>query len=193
MQEQSKYKLKQGATIWLTGLSGAGKSTLTKALAEEFKGVAIEVLDGDEIRAHLSRDLGFSREDRIKNIERIAFLAGKLSKHGVLVLVPVIAPYEEARALARSLSDLYLEIYVKADLNTVQARDVKGLYKKATAGEIQNFTGLSDPYEEPENPDLIVKTDENSITECKDKIVAKLLSSNIVENYHFVPKLKELL
>ncbi len=176
----SKYKLNKGVTVWLTGLSGAGKSTLTKAVYDELQGINLEILDGDEIRAHLSRDLGFSKEDRCKNIERIAFLAGKLSKHGVLTLVPVIAPYAEARALARSLSEDFLEIFIKADLKTVEARDVKGLYKKANSGEIKNFTGLDDPYEEPKNPDLIVQTDKNSIDECKEMIVDLLIGRNYI-------------
>ena len=164
----------------MTGLSGAGKSTLTHALAKELAGIELEILDGDEVRAHLSRDLGFSREDRMTNIERIAFMAGKISKHQTLVLVPVIAPYREARALARSLSDRFIEIYVKADIATVKQRDVKGLYKKAEAGEIQNFTGLSDPYEEPENPEIIVETDKSSIESCVQQIIQKLINYNII-------------
>ncbi len=179
----SKYKLNRGCTLWLTGLSGAGKSTLTDALVQELATLELEVLDGDEIRKHLSRDLGFSKEDRLVNIERIAFLAGKISKHGVLVLVPVIAPYQEARTIARSLSEDYVEVYVKADLTTVKNRDVKGLYKKALNNEIKNFTGISDPYEEPVNPEIIVETDKNSIKECRDIIIKYLLEQQfIVEN-----------
>ncbi len=176
----SKYKLKQGCTLWLTGLSGSGKSTLTEALAKELSGIELEVLDGDEIRSHLSRDLGFSREDRFTNIERIAFLAGKISKHGVLVLVPVIAPYREARSHARSLSENFVEVYIKVDLETVKSRDVKGLYKKALNNEIPNFTGVSDPYEEPENPDVIVETDKFSIDECRDIIISFLIKANFL-------------
>jgi adenylyl-sulfate kinase len=182
-KNSSKYKLNKGCTLWLTGLSGAGKSTLTEALAKEFAGIELEVLDGDELRAHLSRDLGFSREDRFTNIERIAFMAGKISKHNVIVLVPVIAPYKEARAMARSLSDNYIEVYVKADLETVKTRDVKGLYKKALNNEIKNFTGVSDPYEAPENPEITVETDKNTIDECVKTIISYLVkNSYIVEN-----------
>ena len=153
---QSNTKLKQGLTCWFTGLSGSGKSTVASAVAKELKekypDLKIEILDGDEIRENLCKDLSFSKEDRMTNIQRIAFLAGKISKHGVLVLVPVIAPYKEARDKARMLSENFCEVYVKASIEEVTKRDVKGLYKKALAGEIKNFTGISDPYEEPENP-----------------------------------------
>ncbi len=176
----SKYKLNKGCTLWLTGLSGAGKSTLTEALVKELAGLELEVLDGDELRAHLSRDLVFSREVSFTNIDPIAFLAGKISKHRVLVLVPVIAPYKEARALARSLNDNYIEVYVKADLETVKSRDVKGLYKKALNNEIKNFTGISDPYDEPENPEIIVETDKNTIDECAQTIISYLVSNNYI-------------
>ena len=173
MVTHSKLKLNKGLTLWLTGLSGSGKSTITRALVTKLQdpGLALEVLDGDEIREHLCKDLGFSKEARFTNIERIAFLAGKISKHGVLVLVPVIAPYTEARALARSLSENFVEVFVKADINIVIARDVKGLYKKALAGEIKNFTGISDPYEEPENPEILIETDKSSIEESVNKII----------------------
>jgi adenylyl-sulfate kinase len=179
-----KYKLKKGLTLWLTGLSGSGKSTLAKALSEKLRNqIPLETLDGDEIREHLSKDLGFSREDRFTNIERIAFLAGKISRHGVLVIVPVIAPYEEARKKARSLSENFFEIYIKTDLKTVITRDVKGLYKKALNKEIENFTGVSDPYEEPQNPDLIIDTRELSIEESVEKILGELKNkAYLVEN-----------
>lgn len=185
MSVKNKIQVKEGLTLWLTGLSGAGKSTITEALVEKLKKenaeLALEVLDGDEVREHLCRDLGFTKEDRFKNIERISFLAGKISKHGVLVLVPVIAPYKEARVMARSLSKNFAEVFVKADIETVKNRDVKGLYKKAIAGEIKNFTGISDPYEEPENPEILVETDKNSLEECVDKIYQYLLSEGYLE------------
>lgn len=173
------YKLNTGLTLWLTGLSGAGKSTITQALINRLNSsdpnLALEVLDGDEVREHLCKDLGFTKEDRFTNIERIAFLAGKISKHSVLVIVPVIAPYKEARAAARSLSKNFVEVFIKASLDTVINRDVKGLYKKALAGEIQNFTGISDPYEEPENPEILIESDKLSIEESVDKIIDFLL------------------
>jgi adenylyl-sulfate kinase len=177
-------KTNQGLTLWLTGLSGSGKSTITQALYERLKNdypkLAIEVLDGDEVREHLCRDLSFSKEDRFTNIERIAFLAGKLSKHGVLVLVPVIAPYKEARAMARSLSDNFAEVFVKASIDTVTKRDVKGLYAKALAGEIQNFTGISDPYEEPENPEILIETEKLTVDESVNKIILFLEKKGVI-------------
>ncbi len=183
MATHSKLKLNQGITLWLTGLSGAGKSTITEALVTKLQELdeqfPLEVLDGDEIREHLCKDLGFTREDRFINIERIAFLAGKISKHRVLVLVPVIAPYKEARELAKSLNENFVEVFVKANIETVIKRDVKGLYKKALAGEIKNFTGISDDYDEPENPDILIETDKLSI----DESVAKILDYLVEKNY----------
>lgn len=152
----------EGLVLWFTGLSGSGKSTLTEALRERLydEGFDCEVLDGDLVRPYLSQGLGYSREDRLLNCKRIAFVASLLAKQGALVLVPVIAPYEEARQTSRQLiGPAYKEIYVKASLDTVIKRDPKGLYKKALAGEIEQFTGVSDPYEAPEQPDLVLDTD----------------------------------
>jgi adenylylsulfate kinase len=178
---QSKTKLKQGLTCWFTGLSGSGKTTVSNAVAkkikEKYPEIKLEILDGDEIRENLCKDLGFSKEDRLINIQRIAFLAGKISKHGILVLVPVIAPYKEARDKARSLSENFCEVFVKASIEEVTKRDVKGLYKKAIAGEIKNFTGISDPYEEPENPDLIINTEEEDLETSVEKVL-NYLSTN---------------
>jgi adenylylsulfate kinase len=178
---QSNTKLKKGLTCWFTGLSGSGKTTVTFALAkkiqEKYPNIKIEILDGDEIRENLCKDLSFSKEDRMINIQRIAFLAGKISKHGVLVLVPVIAPYQEARDKARALSENFCEIYVKASIEEVTKRDVKGLYKKALSGEIKNFTGISDPYEEPKNPDLIINTEKETLDESVEKVL-NFLSTN---------------
>jgi adenylylsulfate kinase len=182
----NKTKLKQGLTCWFTGLSGSGKTTVTYALAKKIKEInpeiKIEILDGDEVRENLCKDLSFSKEDRMTNIQRIAFLAGKISKHGVLVLVPVIAPYKEARAKARALSENFCEIYVKASIEEVTKRDVKGLYKKAIAGEIKNFTGISDPYEEPENPDLLIDTEKEELQESVEKVLNFLSTKGYVEN-----------
>jgi adenylylsulfate kinase len=178
---QSNTKLKQGLTCWFTGLSGSGKSTVASAVAKELKekypDLKIEILDGDEIRENLCKDLSFSKEDRMTNIQRIAFLAGKISKHGVLVLVPVIAPYKEARDKARMLSENFCEVYVKASIEEVTKRDVKGLYKKALAGEIKNFTGISDPYEEPENPELLINTEKEDLSASVEKVL-NYLSTN---------------
>lgn len=185
--KKMKYKLKKGLTLWLTGLSGAGKSTISEALIGKLtknnKEFPLELLDGDEIRDNLNQGLSFSKEDRFTNIKRIAFLAGKLSKHGVLVLVPVIAPYEEARQMARSYSKNFIEIFVNASLEKVEERDVKGLYAKARSGEIENFTGISDPYEAPLNPDIELNTDKESISESVEKILNKLIEKGYVENF----------
>lgn len=182
---QNKYKLEKGLTLWLTGLSGAGKSTITdnlfKLLKDSSPDLELEVLDGDEIREHLCKDLGFTKEDRFKNIERIAFLAGKISKHKVLVLVPVIAPYKEARDMARSLSGNFCEVFVKASLDTVIQRDVKGLYKKALNNEIKNFTGVSDPYEEPEKPEILIESDKLSIDDSVSKIIDYLVQNQYLK------------
>ena len=178
METKSKYKLKQGLTLWLTGLSGSGKSTIATALSKELLGINFEILDGDEVREHLTKELGFSKEDRLTNVDRIAFLAGMLSKYNVLAIVPVIAPYKEARNNARSLSKNFVEVFVKAGIETVKDRDVKGLYKKAISGEIKNFTGISDPYEEPENPDILVNTEKESIEESVNKILEYLINND---------------
>ena len=172
---QTQKQTQKGLTCWLTGLSGSGKTTVSYAVAQELKKInhdlKIEILDGDEIRENLCKDLGFNKEDRLTNIQRIAFLAGKISKHGVLVLVPVIAPYQEARQKAKELSENFCEVFVKASINEVSKRDVKGLYKKALAGEIKNFTGISDVYEEPKNPDLVLDTENESLEESVAKLI----------------------
>ena len=186
LKKKMKYKLKKGLTLWLTGLSGAGKSTVSEALIGKLtknnKEFPLELLDGDEIRENLNQGLGFSKEDRFTNIRRIAFLAGKISKHKVLTVVPVIAPYEEARKMARSYSKDFIEVFVNASLEKVEERDVKGLYAKARSGEIKNFTGISDPYEAPSNPDIELNTDKESIGESVEKILNKLIEKGYVEN-----------
>lgn len=186
----TSLKLNQGLTLWLTGLSGSGKSTIAQALYSELsshENIKLEILDGDEIREHLCKDLGFTREDRLTNIERIAFLAGKISKHGVLVIVPVIAPYKEARDKARSLSENFIEVFIDTSLDEVIKRDVKGLYKKALVGEIKNFTGISDPYEVPENPDIKIKTELSSVSESVSCIIQYLQQQNYLANSSSAP------
>lgn len=178
-----KYTLNQGLTLWLTGLSGSGKSTIAEALKEKLSGdLALELLDGDALREHINKDLGFSKEDRLVNIERVSYIAGLISKHGVLVIVPVIAPYKEARDKARSLSDNFVEVFVKASIDTVKERDVKGLYKKALSGEIKNFTGISDPYEEPENPEILIETEKLSVEESVNKIIDYLVNNKYIRS-----------
>jgi len=170
--------LNQGFTVWLTGLSGAGKSTIAERLAPELaaRGCSVEVLDGDEVRTHLSKGLGFSREDRDTNIARISFVASLLVKHGAAVITAAISPYTQARAEARKrIGDAqFVEVFVRCSLDELVRRDVKGLYKKAIAGEVQHFTGVSDPYEAPENPDVVVDSEVESVEESVGKILTEL-------------------
>lgn len=170
----------RGFTIWFTGLSGAGKTTLTNAIVPQLRarGALIETLDGDEVRANLSKGLGFSKEDRDTNIRRIGYVSRLLARNGVGVIAAAISPYREIRDEVRGWIEadgaVFLEVFVKASLDTLVGRDVKGLYKKALAGEIKQFTGVSDPYEEPINPDLVVETDRETIEESVTKILTKL-------------------
>jgi len=162
-----------GQVLWFTGLSGAGKSTiaieLEKMLIDE--GKAVYRLDGDNIRSGLNRDLGFTPEERDENIRRVAELAALFKDAGLITLVSFISPYQEKRDFARQRvgDDYFQEIYVKADIETCEKRDPKGLYEQARRGEIDNFTGISAPYEEPENPELVLDTEELSVLECAEK------------------------
>ncbi|MBA2681480.1 MAG: adenylyl-sulfate kinase [Ktedonobacteraceae bacterium] len=166
-----------GFTIWFTGLSGAGKSTLSEAIAQRLSqhGRNVEILDGDEVRTHLSKGLGFSREDRDTNIKRIAYVCSLLTRNGVICISAAIAPYEEAREWARQQIGNFVEVYVKCPIDVCRQRDVKGLYKLVDEGKVKNFTGVDDPYEEPENPDLVVETDKETIEESLTRIFAKLV------------------
>lgn len=172
-----------GAVVWLTGLSGAGKTTLARAVVEKLSRPC-EVMDGDEIREFLSEGLGFSKEDRDTNSHRIGFVARLLAKHGVVVFVASIAPYRDTRAelaeRSKKAGHAFVEVYVHAPLEVVADRDVKGLYKKALAGKIDHFTGVSDPYEPPEHPDLTIHTHEEELDESADKLIALLTSKNLV-------------
>jgi adenylylsulfate kinase len=165
-----------GFTIWFTGLSGAGKSTLAEVMKQRLseRGHNVEVLDGDEVRTHLSKGLGFSKEDRDTNIKRIAFVAKLLTRNGVATISAAIAPYREARVWARQEIGHFVEVYIKCPLEVCRQRDVKGLYKLVDEGKIKNFTGVDDPYEEPENPEVVVETDKELIEESVQKIFAKL-------------------
>jgi len=175
-----------GFTLWLTGLSGAGKTTLTNALVPHLRarGVKIEVLDGDEVRANLSKDLGFSKEDRDTNIRRIGYVSRLLARNGVGVIAAAISPYLEIRNEVRRAIEAdgaaFVEVFVKSPLNVLIARDVKGLYKKALVGEIEQFTGVSDPYEEPINPEVVVESDRETVEESVAKILAKLDELNLL-------------
>ncbi|HEY7333726.1 MAG TPA: adenylyl-sulfate kinase [Bryobacteraceae bacterium] len=167
---------RKGAIVWFTGLSGSGKSTLAQAVFERLTAQVrpVEILDGDIVRTHLSKGLGFSREDRMENIRRIAFVGNLLARHGVIVLVPVIAPYRSIRDEVRRTSHAYIEVYVNAPLEICEKRDPKGLYRRARAGEIANFTGLDDPYEEPESPEVECRTHHDGVEACAEQILEKI-------------------
>ena len=166
----------KGVTVWFTGMSGAGKTALAIPLAEELRrrGLKVERLDGDIVRQSLTRDLGFSKEDRDKNIERVTFVAKLLTRNGVAVLCSFISPYRAVRARTRQEIGNFVEVYCYAPLETLIERDVKGLYKKALAGEIENFTGISDPYEPPEDPEVTIDSSRETIEESLSKILRKL-------------------
>jgi adenylyl-sulfate kinase len=165
-----------GFVLWMTGLSGAGKTTIALILEEELeaRGLKIERLDGDIVRESLTRDLGFSKEDRTKNIERITFVAKLLSRNGVGCICSFISPYQSVRDYVKNNTTNFLELFIDAPLDVVIDRDVKGLYKKALAGEIPNFTGISDPFEPPENPDIHIRTDRQTPHESAAEIIAQL-------------------
>lgn len=174
----------QGVTLWFTGLSGAGKTTICRRLLTELKkrNVKVELLDGDVVRQQLTKDLGFSRRDRLTNIERVAFVADLLCKHGVIVLAAFISPYREMRDYARQAITSFREVYVKCPLETCVKRDVKGLYRKAIKGEIPKFTGISDPYEPPLSPDLVLDTERETVEESVRKVM------RFLEEQQFIPK-----
>jgi adenylylsulfate kinase len=177
----------EGFILWFTGLSGAGKSTLATALRVRLSAERpVEVLDGDEIRTFLSAGLGFSKEDRDTNIRRIGYVARILARNGVVAIGAAISPYRDARREVHRLAVKegipFLEVYAHAELDALIERDVKGLYKKAIAGTIDHFTGISDPYEPPEYPDVIVETDRESVEESIAKILAALCDRGLVES-----------
>ena len=169
-----------GFTVWFTGLSGAGKTTLAQRLVSELgsRRIKVEVLDGDEVRTNLSEGLGFSKADRDRNIRRIGYVSRLLSRNGVGVITAAISPYREVREEVRQSIEndgaQFIEVYVKCPINVLAERDVKGLYRKALAGEITQFTGVSDPYEEPLDPELVVETDRESIDQSMERIIAEL-------------------
>lgn len=178
--------MKKGFTLWFTGLSGAGKSTLSDHVAAVLTecGYKVELLDGDEVRTHLSKGLGFSKEDRDTNIRRIGWVTKTLCKHGVVAITAAISPYRdvrnEVRAWVESTGAGFVEIYVKCPIEVLTERDVKGLYTKALAGEIKNFTGVSHPYEEPTNPDVVVDSSRETVEQGVRKITATLAALGYV-------------
>ena len=165
-----------GVTIWLTGLSGAGKSTIANALVDHLRaqGKKVELLDGDVVRTNLSKGLGFSKEDRDTNIRRIGFVANLLTRNGVVALVAAISPYRAVRDEVRETIGQFVEVHVDASLDELVRRDVKGLYEKALRGEIENFTGVSDPYEPPVAPEVHIDTEAETVEESVAKVIAKL-------------------
>ena len=171
--------MNNGFTLWFTGLSGAGKSTIAEIVGPRLEdaGRVVEYLDGDVVRTHLSKGLGFSKEDRDTNIERIGWVASRLTRNGAAVLVSAISPYEETRQKARKLVEEhggFVEVFVEASVEECARRDVKGLYEKAFAGEIKEFTGVSDPYEQPSAPELVLHTEGESPEESAERVLAKL-------------------
>ena len=168
-----------GFTLWVTGLSGSGKSTIAHLVGPELdrRGHFVEYLDGDTVRTHLSKGLGFSKEDRDTNIERIGWVASRITRQGGAVIAAAISPYEETRAKARGLVEefgSFVEVYVKASVGECARRDVNGLYAKAFAGEIKGFTGVDDPYEEPQSPEVVVDTETSEPEEAAALVVARL-------------------
>ncbi|MBL9015045.1 MAG: adenylyl-sulfate kinase [Myxococcales bacterium] len=186
-EREPKNRATDGFILWFTGMSGAGKSTLSAAVASQLDGERrIEVLDGDEVRTHLSKGLGFSREDRDTNVHRIAFVARTLAAHGVGVITAAISPYAETRRAVRALAEerglAFIEVHAHSSLEALVARDVKGLYEKALAGEVTHFTGVSDPYEAPESPDVRVHTDVETIEQSTAKIIEALRARGLVRS-----------
>jgi adenylylsulfate kinase len=174
-----------GFTLWFTGLSGSGKTTIAHLVGPELdrRGLVVEYLDGDNVRMHLSKGLGFSKEDRDTHIERVGWVASRLTRQGGAAITAAISPYAETRQQARDWVEpvgTFVEVYVKASVDECARRDVKGLYEKAFKGEIKEFTGVSDPYEEPANPELVVDTEEHSAEECAALVVAKLEELGLV-------------
>jgi adenylyl-sulfate kinase len=174
-----------GFTLWFTGLSGAGKTTIAHLVgpAIEERGPIVEYLDGDTVRTHLSKGLGFSKEDRDANIERIGWVAARLTRHGAAVIASAISPYAEARSHARALVEEFgpfVEVFVDVSLDEATRRDTKGLYEKALRGEIKGFTGVDDPYEAPEDPDIRIDTDNESPEESADRIVTLLEERGLI-------------
>src|SRR6478752_3894408 len=174
-----------GFTLWFTGLSGSGKSTIAHLVGPELdrRGLVVEYLDGDNVRTHLSKELGFSKEDRDTHIDRVGWVASRLTRQGGAIITAAISPYEDTRRLARERVEevgTFVEVYVKASVDECARRDVKGLYEKAFKGEIKEFTGVSDPYEEPSSPELVVDTEQHSAEESAALVVAKLEELGLV-------------
>jgi adenylyl-sulfate kinase len=179
--------MRNGFTLWFTGLSGAGKTTIAEIVGPELerRGRIVEYLDGDAVRQHLSKGLGFSKEDRDTNIERVGWVASRITRQGGAVIVSAISPYAETRATAREMVEEFgpfVEVHIDSSVDACAERDVKGLYAKAFAGEIKEFTGVSDPYEAPESPELRVDTESMTPEESAELILGKLAELGLVED-----------
>jgi adenylyl-sulfate kinase len=172
----------KGFCLWFTGLSGSGKSTLSRMLEPELRkrGCKVEILDGDEVRENLSKGLGFSKEDRDTNIRRIGYVAKLLSRNGVICMTAARSPYEEVRTQCRNMIGSFVEVYAECSVEELTRRDVKGLYAKAISGEIKNFTGVSDPYEAPENPEIKINSEEQNPEESLKLILNYLESQGLI-------------
>lgn len=173
---KQQFSLLKGVTIWFTGLPSSGKSTIARILERRFRqdGIKCELLDGDVVRTNLSKGLGFSREDRDANIKRIGFVAHLLTRNDVIAIASAISPFREARDYNRRLIGNFVEVYVKCPVDECEKRDVKGLFKKARAGEIKGFTGVDDPYEEPLHPEIVCETDKENPEESAEKVIRRL-------------------
>lgn len=173
-----------GFVVWLTGLPGAGKTTIASAVARRLRsgGCAVEQLDGDILRKTLCRDLGFSRHDRAANIARAAYIASVLSRHGIGVVASFVSPYRKERNLVRATTTNFIEVYVNTPLSICEQRDHHGLYARARRGDLPNFTGISDPYEAPKNPELVLPADRLSVDECAAEIVRYLAYKKLVSS-----------
>ena len=172
----------KGFTLWFTGMSGAGKSTIAERILERLKsaGAKVELLDGDIVRTHLSKGLGFSKEDRDTNIRRIGFVCELLSRNGVIAIVAAISPYREVREEMRSRIGSFIEVHVTCPIEVLAERDVKGLYKKALVGEIASFTGVSDPYEPPANPEVTIDSSREAIDDSVEKVWSRLRALELI-------------
>lgn len=175
--------MREGFTLWFTGLPCSGKTTVADNVAERLKdiGLRVERLDGDTVRQSLTKDLGFSKEDRDKNIERVTFVAKLLSRNGVATLVSFVSPYREKRLYARQQATNFIEIYLNCPVEICKKRDVKGMYQKALNGQIKGFTGVDDPYEEPQNPEIVLNTGAETVEESSEKVLVALERLNLIK------------
>lgn len=177
----------KGFVVWLTGMSGAGKSTLSAPVVERLRalGRRVELLDGDVVRTHLSKGLGFGKEDRDLNVRRIGFVANLLARNGIVAVTAAISPYrairDEVRALVTGDGGGFVEVHVHCPLEVLAARDVKGLYREALAGDIENFTGVSDPYEPPSKPEVVIDSSKQAVADSVDKILAALRRLGLID------------